>query len=283
MLSILEPLKFKKVDDLPTYHTQGMRYNYLLGMVMLYMMFMILSGLSVYKMIQIFPGQLHLGTHTFNLSWIILPAGLLVIPFAYSISNIVTEVYGYAVARNMVWWFIVASFVFTLFGTVIAALPHESLAHLHGTKAKIFSAKENAVGIILGHMSLVFLAGTLGFLVSLTFNNFVVSKLKVLLHGKRYWIRSIISTVGGELAFNVIAYPIMYHAYPLKHIFFIMLSAGIYKFIATCFIWPLECLVANFLKIKEGINIIDYNVRYNLFKFNVNPNKTTTSDLHVIK
>jgi queuosine precursor transporter len=111
MRKSLEIFKFQKLPEPPTHSNpqSPFHYNYLLGLVMLYMMFMILSGITVYKLVDI--------------NNIIIPAGVLVTPFIYSISNIITEVYGYPVSRNMMWWFILVSAIFTLCGYILSHLP----------------------------------------------------------------------------------------------------------------------------------------------------------------
>jgi len=90
---------------------------------------------------------------------------------------------------------------------------------------------------------------------------FFVSKYKVILQGKKYWLRSILSTAGGELTYNLIAYPIMFFGHVSLHEFFrILLCVSLFKMGTTALVWPFECLAAAILKKKEGIDVIDYKV-----------------------
>jgi len=103
MRKILNNFKLKSVtvSNLPP--ISNFNYNYLIGVVMLYMTLSILSGLTVYKFIQI--------------DKIILPAGIFTTPLTYCLSNVITEVYGLylikesivkliklIVGRNLMWW-----------------------------------------------------------------------------------------------------------------------------------------------------------------------------------
>jgi uncharacterized PurR-regulated membrane protein YhhQ (DUF165 family) len=110
MLKIFESFKFQKVDHLSNLPQKShFSYNYLIGIAMLYMMLSILSGLTIYKIIAIGP--------------IIMSAAIFTTPFTYCLSNVTTEVYGYAVARNMRWWFIFTSTIFTWLGFILVHLP----------------------------------------------------------------------------------------------------------------------------------------------------------------
>lgn len=259
MRKILDILKFKEIGvELQNNPKETFRYNYLLGIAMAYMMFMILSGITVYKPVQI--------------GIFIFPAAVLVTPFIYSLSNVVTEVYGYPVARNMLWWFIIVSAVFSTTGYLLSHAPSPQSFH-----------NPEAFNLILGNMPLIFIAGTIGSLIGISFNNYVVSKYKIYLGGKKYPLRSILSTVGGEIVYNLTAYPIMFYGHLTMHQFInVFFCVTFFKLGTTGLIWPFECYFANFLKIKEGVNVFDYKVKYNIFRFHINaPSKG--ANLRVIR
>lgn len=258
MRKALKIFNFQKIPEPTENHNFnfGFHYNYLLGIVMLYMMFMILSGITVYKMVLI--------------ASFTVPAGVIVTPFIYSISNIVTEVYGYAVSRNMMWWFIFVSALFTIFGF--------SLSHLPSPPD---FKNQAAYSLILGNMPVIFIAGIIGSISGMSFNNYIVSKYKVIFQGKKYWLRSIFSTAGGEVLYNIIAYPIMFIGHiPFNEMLHIILDVSLFKIIITGIAWPMECFFARTLKIKEKINVIDYNMNYNIFHFKI---KKNSSDKPILK
>lgn len=245
-------LSTKKVS-LPTINEYGssliLRSNYLMGIVMLFMMFPMLSGLLIYKIVLI--------------GSFMAPAGIFLNPLIYCLSNVTTEVYGYEISRNMMWWFIFSSIVFVTLGALLIKLPSPANFEHQGSYDLIFSA-----------MPLICIAGTIGNICALSFNNYFLSKLKIKLQGKAYGIRSILSTSPGEIIYNLIAYPIMYLGkIPLENLIQIFISVSCFKVIMTLFFTPAEYFLATFLKKKEKINVFDHGVNYNIFTFNINKYK----------
>jgi queuosine precursor transporter len=216
---------------------------------MFYMMFPMITGLLVYKIISIGPFK--------------SAAGIMITPLVYCLSNVTTEVYGYEVSRNMMWWFIIASITFVALCGLCVNIPSPDN----------FS-NQAAYDLILGGMPLICIAGTIGTLCALSFNNYCLSKLKIKMQGRAYWLRSIISTSPGEVIFNLVAYPIMFYGkIPIPEIIQIFISVSIFKICSTMLFTPLEWFLANYLKRKEGINTFDDNVNYNIFQFNITKSK----------
>jgi hypothetical protein len=76
--------------------------------------------------------------------------------------------------------------------------------------------------------------------------------------------------VGGEMVYNIIAYPIMWFGHTsLKGFFYIFISTALFKIIITTTIWPFECYFAALLKKREGINKIDWGISYNIFRLKI--------------
>lgn len=244
MHKIFEWFQFRNTEDLSKLpRVSHFTYNYLLGMAMLYMMLMILSGLLVYKVIKI--------------GVFLAPAGIFLTPMIYCLSNVTTEVYGYQIGRNMMWWFVIGSAMFTVLSGLLIHI--QSPPHFKD---------QAAFELILGSMPWTFIAGVMGTICGIAFNNFLVSKFKIIMEGRRYWLRSLISTCGGEIVYNIIAYPIMFSGHLLSHQFIHMfICVMLFKTATTVFFLLPECLLARYLKIKEKINTFDYDVKYNIFRF----------------
>jgi len=227
-------------------HQPCIKSSYIIGIAMFYVMFPMVTGLLVYKIISIGP--------------FMSGAGIMLTPAVYCLSNITTEVYGYEVSRNMMWWFIINSIVFVILCSLFIKLPSPNTF-----------VNQAAYDLILGGMPLICIAGTIGTICALSFNNYFLSKLKLKLQGRAYWFRSIISTSPGEVIYNLVAYPIMFYGkIPPNQILKILISVSLFKIIATTIFTPLEWFIADFLKRKEGINTFDYGVNYNILKFNIN-------------
>lgn len=143
MLKTLDILKFQSLDNLSQLpKTSNYHYNYLIGIVMLYITLSILSGLSVYKLIL--------------LGLFLLPVGIFTTPLTYCLSNVITEVYGYPVARNLMWWFVFCSTIFTGLSYLLINLPSPaSFKH------------QAAYDLILGSMPRIYIAGIIGTIVGI--------------------------------------------------------------------------------------------------------------------
>jgi uncharacterized integral membrane protein (TIGR00697 family) len=204
-----------------------------------------LSGLTVYKILILGP--------------FLLPAGIFTTPITYCLSNVTTEVYGYPVARNLMWWFIFSSTIFTGLAFILVHLPSPPDFN-----------NQSAYELILGSMPIIYVAGIVGTIIGMNISNYLVSKFKIAMDGKHYWLRSIISTCGGEIAYNLVAYPIMLLGkIPLHDLIHIFISVTIFKMLTTAVFLAPECFLTRYLKIKEKINVFDHGVNYGLFKFKI--------------
>ncbi len=238
--------KFSRKNKFDLKPNSNFRYNYLLGISMMYIMFPLISGLLIYKPMQY--------------GWFLAPVGILLNPFIYSISNVTTEVYGIDISRNMMWWFLILSPVFIFVSYLLINLHSPPSFH-----------DQHAFSLIFSAMPRVCIAGVIGSLVALHFNNVAVSKLKILFKGKNYWFRSIIGTCGGEIVYNIVAYPIMYiYIYQYRDILHIVISVTIFKVVMTIALVPIEYFAQAWLKSKENSDAYDYNVSYNILRFFAN-------------
>lgn len=219
--------------------------NYLCALAMIYMLFMILSGMTVYKIL--------------DLWGVTIPVAVLSVPFIYGSSNVITEVYGFPVARNMIWWYVVTSFIFTSLSLVLSYMP-----------GNLPTIGIESYHLVLGSMPIIFIAGTIGTFIAMNINNQVVSKLKRRLDGYHYWFRSLVSTAGGELVYNAIAYPIMFFGtMSLYNFIGIVVNVSMFKLLMTAVICPLECFFVVLLKKAERINVFDFDVNYSVFRTSI--------------
>jgi uncharacterized integral membrane protein (TIGR00697 family) len=183
-----------------------------------------------------------------------LPAAVLVFPVSYIFGDILTEVYGFRWARRVIWLGFCCNIIFVLFVWIGGIIPAAD------------SWKDQAAyNAILGLAPRVLLASFCGYLAGEFANSIVLSRLKVITHGRLLWLRTISSTIVGEgldtaifisIAFagpNFIPLMILYH--------------WLFKVLIEIAATPLTYLSVNYLKKKESMDILDEKVNLNPFSF----------------
>jgi uncharacterized integral membrane protein (TIGR00697 family) len=188
-----------------------------------------------------------------SLGPVVLPAAIFVFPVSYIFGDILTEVYGYRVARRVIWLGFSCNLVFVFFAWVGQILP-----------AAGFWEGQAAYESILGYTPRLLLASFAGYLAGEFVNSFVLSRMKVLTRGRWLWSRTIGSTVVGQ-AFDT-------------SIFIVVAFIGTPSF-APVMIWnhwwakvaieamatPATYAIVRWLKQKEGVDAYDYQTSYNPF------------------
>ena len=130
-------------------------------------------------------------------------AGVLFFPISYLFGDILTEVYGYARSRKVVWAGFGALAFATFMSQVVLRLPPAPTWKGQAAWESVFGGTWRIV-----------LASISGFLVGEFTNSYVLAKMKVLTSGRFLWTRTIGSTILGELADSVVFYPIAFLGRP---------------------------------------------------------------------
>lgn len=136
----------------------------------------------------------------------------LTIPIGFFLGDVIAEIYGYYVARQLVFIFIICSFLFSLImGLVYAPAPP-------------FWTSQSAYILVLGHSLQISFASAAGILIGGNINAFAVSKWKILLNGRYFGIRSLGASSIGEFFFVIIALPLSQYnnSISLKDLFWMM-------------------------------------------------------------
>lgn len=115
-------------------------------------------------------------------------AGVLFFPISYLFGDVLTEVYGYARDRRVVW----AGFAALVFASVMSAV----IVHLPPSPE--WRANQPAVEAIFGNTPRIVLASIIAFWSGTFVNSYVLAKMKLWTNGRWLWTRTIGSTVCGE-------------------------------------------------------------------------------------
>jgi len=189
--------------------------------------------------------------------------GTLLFPLAYVIGALLTEVYGFAVARRAIWTgFIALALTGGLF-FVLRLLPGEELWESYAGSA--------AYEAILGGMSSggIILASLSAYLVGKFFDTAIHSRLKVLMEGRMLWVRAVGSSMVAQLLDSLIFISIasLTGVFPWELFVTLVFTNYLFKILFEFLMTPLTYLSAWFLKRAEGLDVYDRGVKYNPFKF----------------
>lgn len=127
-------------------------------------------------------------------------AGVLFFPISYLFGDILTEVYGYARDRRVVWAGFGALIFAAIMATVIVQLP----------PADFWQDKQPAVEAIFGNTPRIVAASITAFWCGSFVNSYVLARMKVWTQGRWLWTRTIGSTLCGELVDSGLFYTIAF-------------------------------------------------------------------------
>ena len=183
----------------------------------------------------------------------ILPAAIIIFPISYIISDILTEVYGYSVARRVIWLGFICNVIMVAGIWIAGLLP----------AANTFTA-QSAYNQILGNTPRFLLASFLAYLAGEFSNSYVLSKMKIATKGKWLWSRTIGSTVVGQAIDTVIVLSIGFiGVLPVSTLLIMILSHWFVKVSYEIIATPVTYLAVNYLKKKEGMDVYDYTTNFN--------------------
>ena len=188
-----------------------------------------------------------------------LSAAVIIFPISYIINDLLTEVYGYKRAMNVIWMGFVMSAFVALAAHVVSILPMP----IDDNSQAIAQSFNGLFGMIPRTTA----ASLLAFILGSYMNSIVLSKMKIATKGKGFGWRAIASTVAGELSDSVIFYPLAFlGTMPVRTILSIIVTQVTVKTLYEIVILPVTALISCKLKAKEGIDTFDYDIKYNPFK-----------------
>ena len=182
--------------------------------------------------------------------------GTLIIPVTYSLSDIITEVYGYNEMRRLLWSSIFILYVIALVLYILMKFPSPPSA------VELNNAYEMVVHPFLRDVFTYSVAAFAGIFL----NSYLLSKWKILVSGRLFWMRSLGSSAIGEIIFTLVFGMIAFlGVYPLKDIVSIIGFSFVYKFISNLLAIIPASLLVQFLKRAENIDVYDNAVSFNPF------------------
>jgi uncharacterized integral membrane protein (TIGR00697 family) len=183
-------------------------------------------------------------------------AGVLFFPISYIFGDVLTEVYGYARDRRVVW----AGFGALAFASFMAAVV------VNLPPAEFWRDKQPAVEAIFGNTPRIIAASVIAFLCGTFVNSFVLAKMKIWTEGRWLWSRVIGSTLCGELVDSVLFYSIAFLGlWPGSQLIEVMFTQYVLKSAWEVVMTPLTYRVIAFLKKAEDEDYYDRHTNFTPF------------------
>jgi uncharacterized integral membrane protein (TIGR00697 family) len=188
-------------------------------------------------------------------------AGTILFPISYVFGDVLTEVYGYRRSRRVIWAGFSCLGLSALVLWIIRMMPGEATWQQY--------AGDEAYNAILGGMSTggIVLASLAGYWVGEFTNSFILAKLKVLTNGRWLWLRTIGSTIVGQLldtlVFVVIAS--VFGVFPWTLFVTLTVTNYLFKCGVEALMTPVTYGVVNALKRAENEDYYDRETDFNPF------------------
>jgi queuosine precursor transporter len=183
-------------------------------------------------------------------------AGVLFFPISYLFSDILTEVYGYARDRRAVWSGFGALIFASLMAVVIVHLP----------AADFWQDKQPAVEAIFGNTPRIIAASIVAFWCGSFVNSYVLAKMKVWTGGRWLWMRTIGSTLCGELVDSALFYTIAFIGlWSAQNLIAVMIAQYLLKSAWEILATPLTYAIVGRLKRAEQEDYFDRSTNFTPF------------------
>jgi uncharacterized integral membrane protein (TIGR00697 family) len=201
-----------------------------------------------------------------SIAGLILPAAVVLFPVAYIFGDILTEVYGYARARQVIWTGFFCNLLAVLAIWIAGRLP--AAPFWTGGVYQTPGQAQQAYQAILGFTPRLLLASFIAYLVGEFLNSIVLAKLKVKTEGRFLWIRTIASTLVGEGADSAIFISIAFLGIlPGGDLLRTILSQWLFKVAYEALATPFTYWIVNTLKRTEQENYFDRDTDFNPVSF----------------
>ena len=187
-------------------------------------------------------------------------AGVLFFPISYVFGDILTEVYGYARARRVIWSGLTALIFASIMATVVVKLP----------PSPDWSGQA-AYESIFGQTPRIVLASITAFFCGEFANSYTLAKMKVWTNGKALWSRIVGSTIVGEGVDSLVFYPAAFlGVWETKLVVTVMVSNYVLKVIWEIIATPMTYRIVAALKRAENEDYFDRDTRFTPFSLGNN-------------
>lgn len=207
-------------------------------------------------------------------------AGILFFPLGYVIGDILTEIYGFARARRVIWTGFAAMIFLAFMSYVVVSLPafdgwacaasgfdgNGPLTSATNPDGPTGSICQTTYESVFGSTWRIVVASITAFWAGEFVNSYVMAKMKIWTKGKALWTRTIGSTVVGQGVDSLIFYPIAFLGiWTTEAVITVMITNWLLKVLWEALLTPVTYLVVAKLKKAEGVDLFDMETDFSPF------------------
>jgi uncharacterized integral membrane protein (TIGR00697 family) len=180
---------------------------------------------------------------------------VLYFPITFIFADVLTEVYGYAYARRVLWTVMLCAFLAGMMYQLVVLVPPAPSFQNNDAYLTVFGIVPR---VLLGSWVAVFAGEIL--------NDYVIAKMKIWTKGKHLWSRLIGSTVVGQLVNTAIFYVIaLYGILPDRILVESVISGWAMKVLVEIAVIPVTYWIVAKLKKIENVDYYDVDTNFNPF------------------
>jgi uncharacterized integral membrane protein (TIGR00697 family) len=188
-------------------------------------------------------------------------AAVLFFPISYVFGDILTEVYGYARSRRVIWAGFAGLAFASFMSWVVVRLPPAP-----------FWPHQEAYEIAFGLTWRIALASMIAYFCGEFVNSFVLAKMKIMTRGRWLWTRTIASTIFGEGVDSLLFYPLAFYGtgiIPNDQLPLVMAAQFVAKVAVEVVFTPVTYAIVGWLKRAESEDYYDRDTRFTPFTLQV--------------
>jgi queuosine precursor transporter len=185
---------------------------------------------------------------------VVFGAGVIFFPISYVFGDILTEVYGYARSRRVVWAGFGAMVFASAMSWVVLALPPDT------------EFNQPAWEAVFGGTPRIVAASIAGYWVGEFANSYTLAKMKIWTSGRWLWTRTVGSTIVGEAVDSLCFYPLAFWGvWPAERVWLVLVTNYCLKVLNEVVMTPVTYKVVAFLKRVEQEDYYDHDTDFNPF------------------
>ena len=225
--------------------------------VTLFVTVLITSNIIAVKQIQL----LTLPFEFLGSSSVVLPAAIIIFPISYIVGDVLTEVYGFRIARGVIWLGFGANLLVVLALWLAGIIPAAGFwAEVNQETPCVGFSCSDAFDAILGQVPWIVAASFVAYLIGEFSNSSVLALLKYKMQGRLLFVRTIGSTVVGQ---GLDSFIFIYIAFGLGEgwsaalVLSTALAQWITKILYEAAATPLTYAVVGYMKRTEEMDVTD--------------------------